>query len=138
MMIAVRIRGQVNVSGEISSTLNSLRLMKKYSCVVIKETPEILGMIKKVRQFIMYGNVNDDVLKLLIEKRARKPGNKPILKTEVEKVEKEIKSSEIKTIKPFFALHPPIGGFKKSTKKMFPKGILGENKNINELIRRML
>lgn len=35
-------------------------------------------------------------------------------------------------------LHPPRGGFKKSTKLEYPKGILGKNKDINKLIERML
>jgi len=46
---------------------------------------------------------------------------------------------EEKNIKPFFRLNPPRGGFKKSTKKMFPNGILGNNKEkINEFIITML
>ena len=40
--------------------------------------------------------------------------------------------------KGFYRLHPPIGGFKKSTKLAFPKGILGEHKDISKLLRRML
>ena len=39
-------------------------------------------------------------------------------------------------IKPFFRLHPPRGGI--NTKYHFPKGVLGENKEINKLILRML
>ena len=37
-----------------------------------------------------------------------------------------------------FALHPPRGGFKKSSKLLYPKGILGKNAKINELVSRML
>jgi len=35
-------------------------------------------------------------------------------------------------------LQPPRGGFKKSTKSLYPRGVLGENKGINDLVRRML
>jgi hypothetical protein len=39
----------------------------------------------------------------------------------------------------YFALHPPIGGFKKSSKLAFPRGILGNHgKEINKLLERML
>jgi len=138
MIILIRIHGQVKVKREIESTLNSLKIMKKYSCVVLNETAEIWGMIKKVRQLISYGKINEDTLKMLVEKRARKMGNKPIKKDEIDKVVEEIKQGKIKSVKPFFTLHPPIGGFKKSTKLMFPKGILGENKEIEKLVRRML
>jgi len=40
-------------------------------------------------------------------------------------------------LKPFFRLHPPRGGLKNS-KEPFPKGVLGYNKEINELVERML
>jgi ribosomal protein L30/L7E len=38
----------------------------------------------------------------------------------------------------YFALHPPIGGLKKSSKLAWPRGILGHNKDINKLLERML
>jgi ribosomal protein L30/L7E len=38
----------------------------------------------------------------------------------------------------YFALHPPIGGLKKSSKLAWPRGILGNNKDINKLLGRMI
>ena len=39
----------------------------------------------------------------------------------------------------YFALHPPIGGLKKSSKLPWPMGLLGnEGKEINKLLVRML
>jgi hypothetical protein len=38
----------------------------------------------------------------------------------------------------FCRLHPPIGGFKKSTKLAYPRGILGDKKDIAKLLERML
>lgn len=38
----------------------------------------------------------------------------------------------------YFALMPPRGGFKKSSKVAWPRGILGHNKDINKLLERML
>jgi len=41
-------------------------------------------------------------------------------------------------VKPFFRLHPPSGGFKRSVKKLYPEGELGyRGKEINELVQRM-
>ena len=37
-----------------------------------------------------------------------------------------------------YHLHPPIGGFKKSSKVAAPKGILGKNEDITKLVGRML
>ncbi len=109
----IRITGEVGLRKEIVETLNRLKLRKKYSCVVFeKQTPEQLGMVKKVRDFVAFGDIDEKTYKKLVEKRKTK-------------------------IKNFFRLHPPRGGIK--TKLHFPKGVLGNHKEkINELIERML
>jgi large subunit ribosomal protein L30 len=115
----IRIKGQIGLRKEIVETLNRLRLRRKYVCVVFENPTKVqLGMIKKVRDFTTFGEINDETYKELVEKRGKK--------------DKEGK------LKLFFRLHPPIGGIE--TKKHFGvgKGVLGENKKINELIKRML
>ena len=69
-------------------------------------------MIKKVRDFVAFGEINNDMYKKLVEKRKNK-------------------------IKNFFRLHPPRKGIK--SKVHYPKGALGNHKDkINELLERML
>ena len=47
--------------------------------------------------------------------------------------------SKIHGIKPWFALNPPRGGFKRKTKKQYGEGgILGEDKELMDIARRML
>jgi len=109
----IRITGDVGLRKDIVETLNRLRLRRKYSCVVF-ENPlkEQLGMIKKVRDFVAFGDIDEKTYKKLVEKRKTK-------------------------IKNFFRLHPPRGGIK--TKLPFPKGVLGNHREaINKLIERML
>ncbi len=109
----IRIKGEVGLRKDIAETLNRLRLRKKYSCIVLENpTKEQLGMITKVRDFIAFGEINEEMYKKLKEKRKTK-------------------------IKNFYRLHPPRGGIK--SKLHFPKGVLGNHgEKINELIRRML
>lgn len=116
MKIAViRIHGQVGLRKEIVETFNRLRLRRKYSCIVLEGTKEELGMVKKVRDFVAYGEISDIVYKKLNEKRKTK-------------------------IKNFYRLHPPRGGI--DAKKHFGetnKAVLGDNREkINELVERML
>jgi large subunit ribosomal protein L30 len=120
MRIAViRIKGRVGLNKEINETLYRMRLRKKYSCVVFEEPNEAqMGMIKSLRNFVSFGEISDETNKKLLEKRGKKD------------------SSEKGKIKPFFSLHPPRGGAK--TKWHAPKGILGENKEMDKLIERML
>ncbi len=114
----IRISGQVGLESHIAETLNRLKLKRKYVCVVLKNpTKEQLGMLKKVKDNVAYGEIDDATYKELVEKRGKK-------------------DSEGK-LKPFFRLHPPRKGIK--AKVHFPKGVLGDHKEkINDLIRRML
>jgi large subunit ribosomal protein L30 len=42
-------------------------------------------------------------------------------------------------IKPWFALAPPRKGFKRKTKRMYQEqGILGENKELLDLVKNMI
>jgi large subunit ribosomal protein L30 len=115
MIAVIRIKGQVKVRKDFTETLNRLGLKKKYSCIVLENPKEEeLGMIKKVRDFVAFGEIDKDTYNELVAKRG-------------------------KGKKRFFNLHPPRGGI--DSKKHFGvgKGVLGNNKEkINDLIRRML
>lgn len=115
MVAIIRITGETGLRKEIVETLNRLRLKRKYSCIVL-ENPgkEQLGMLKKVRDFVAYGEINQETLKELKEKRGKKG-------------------------KEFFRLHPPRRGIDSKKHFGYGKGVLGNNKDkINDLIRRML
>ena len=113
MIAVIRVTGDVNLSERIRETFNRLKLRRKYSCIVLKPTKEQEGMIKKVRDFVAFGEINENTLKKLVEKRGKKSNPN------------------------FFRLHPPRGGIK--SKFHFPRGVLGNHKDkINDLIERML
>ena len=117
MIAVIRIRGQVGLNSDVKETLHRLRIRRKYACQVFeKPTESTFGMIKSVRNFVAYGEISKETYEKLVEVRGKK--------------DKEGK------LKPFFRLHPPRGGAK--TKLHYPKGILGENKKMDELIGRML
>jgi large subunit ribosomal protein L30 len=120
MICIIRIKGQVGLREDIIETFNRLRLRKKYSCVVIEEPNKIhLGMIKKLRDFIAYGEISEEVYKELIKKRGIKDKNGKL--------------------KPFFRLHPPRKGIESKKHFGVGKGVLGNNgEKINDLIIRML
>lgn len=138
MIIAIRISGLVEIPNEVKESLFRLRLRKKYSAALFKETRENELLLKKLRNFIAYGKVNSETISLLIEKRAQPLNSK---KLDVKKVMEGLdkKNLEELGIKPFFRLHPPRGGI--DSKLHFPirKGVLGDNRDkINDLVRRML
>ena len=115
LIAIIRISGMVKVPKDIENALYRLRLRRKYACVVVKPTKDILGMIEKVKYYVAYGEINKETYDKLIKARGKKVGGK---------------------LKPFFRLHPPRRGIK--SKLQYPKGVLGKNKEINKLIERML
>jgi large subunit ribosomal protein L30 len=127
MIAVVRIHGRVDVSYDIKDTLDRLRIHKKLNCVFVDEKDKIkMGMVKKVKDYVMYGSVSDEFVQKVVEARGE-------LKDKTKKVKKTLEN-----IKPWIRLHPPRGGFKKSTKQPIPKGILGKQPEISKLMERML
>ena len=143
MIVVIRLRGSVDRRKEIKDTLAMLRLHRKMHAVLLDEKNEsVMGMVQKTKDWITWGEINDNMLKKLIKKRARKSGNKRITEKEADELFSKLKSGEkIKNmdIKPVFRLSPPSKGFKKSIKQHFPNGELGCRKEkINSLLRRMI
>ena len=117
----VRIRGIVKVRSDIAETMNLLGLKRTNACVVLELNPVVTGMIRKVKDYVTYGEVSEGTLKLLEEKRG---------KTAVK--------NEFKSV---YFLAPPKGGFeRKGIKKPFTVGgVLGNRKEkINDLIAKMV
>ena len=144
MIAAIRIRGLVGKSEKVNNTFQRLRLRKKHVCVLLPERAEIKGMIKKVNNYITYGEIDKETMKELIEKRGKLEGDKKVGSVDEEFINNLIEGKATlkdKKIKPFFRLHPPkkgfgAGGIKKPFKE---RGALGyRGKEINMLIRKML
>ena len=112
-ILVLRIAGQVANKKKDNETLNRLKMRKKFTAILIEETDSIrMGMVKAVGHMVAFGKVDDAFVKELNSKRDAKEG--------------------------VYFLHPPRGGFKKSSKVAAPKGILGKNEDIVKLVGRML
>jgi len=135
MKIAVlRIRGSEGVNRDIEKTLQLLHLYKRNYCAIVGSTPSIRGMLTKAKDYITYGTIDDSLLKTLYEKRGEEYKGEMLKKTKYVEFEG-------KKYKPFFRMHPPIGGFeRKGIKTPFGiGGALGNRKEkINILLNKML
>ncbi|MEM5828413.1 MAG: 50S ribosomal protein L30 [Candidatus Aenigmatarchaeota archaeon] len=152
LLAVIRMRSGIKASKEIKDTLLLLNLRYINSCVLVENTPSILGMLKKVKNYVSYGEIDKETLVLLLKKRLKKIGDK---KVEIEDLKKyginsfeelaellyegKKKLKDFSEFKRVFRLHPPKGGLKKSKKLEYPEGILGYiGKEINNLLRRMI
>jgi large subunit ribosomal protein L30 len=150
--LVVRIRGTVNIPAWAQTTLDSLNLAKKFRATIIAENSETLGMLRKVKDIVAWTSVDASFVKELLEKKGRKNGYKPIMDSDLPEEYKNIDElavaiaenkvttlSNLKSIKPWFALAPPRGGFRRKTKTQYSqKGILGENQELVQLVKNML
>jgi large subunit ribosomal protein L30 len=150
-LLVVRIRGTVNIPYWADMTLRNLNLEKKFTATLVPDSPVYIGMLRKVAEMIAWSKADSTIVKELFLKKARKKGSIPVSDSDVPNeygnreglvraiVEDKIKISELKNIKPFFRLNPPKGGFKRKTKRAYSDGgILGNNRELSDLVRRML
>ena len=138
----VRIRGIRNIKPDLKRTMEMLNIAKPHYVAIVEDTPQNMGMVKKVKDYVTFGAVSEDTLFMLLKKRGEKGSKRlkdlmdePALK----KATKEI--FEGKNLRDFadpaFRLSPPRGG-SKNIKLAYPLGTLGARDNIDSFIKRMV
>lgn len=150
--LVVRMRGQINIPHWAKTTLNLLKLEKKFRATIIPSKENTLGMLDRVKHYVSWQEADLDITKELLNKKGRKSGYKKITNDDLTKLgfktiddlavsvnEGKISLNKIKPIKPWFALSPPRRGFKRSTRKTYGEGgVLGQNQELIELVRSMI
>lgn len=150
--IVVRIKGLADVPHWANTTLRLLKLERKYRATIIPIRENTLGMLKKIQHYIAWKELDDALARELLDKKARKSGYKKISQTDIgaldfasmddlasSLVRGSATLSKLKPLKPWFALAPPRGGFKRSTKRLYgQKGILGQNNELDDIVRKMI
>ena len=150
--LVVRIKGQADVPHWAVTTLKLLRLEKKFRATIIPAKDNTLGMLKKIQHYISWQEIDISTTKELLDKKGRKAGYKKITSEDLSEIgfktmdelassltEGKSTLSKLKPLKPWFAMAPPKHGFKRSTKKLYgQKGVLGHNKELTTLVRRMM
>ncbi len=162
--LVVRMKGTVNVPRWAILTLENLHLNKKFRATIIPENEQTLGMLRKIKELVSWTSIDDAFIKEFVEKKGRVTASRLITTaTKTEQADNNRNSennelqnvdisqvvstlsqnqtylSKISGIKPWFALNPPKGGFKKKSKRSYSQnGILGDNKELISLVKRMM
>lgn len=152
MYAVVRIRGSVHVRGNTSDTLRMLRLNQVNHCVVLPETETTTGMIKRSKDYIAYGILNEDDLVQLLTLRGMLEGKVKLTDGYIKEnseystiadfahavMSGEAQLKDLPNLKPLFRLHPPRKGHKGIKKTVPEGGVLGNHgEKIGELLNRM-
>ena len=152
MYLVIRVRGTTGVIQGIADTLDMLRLNRISHAVLVDENPSYEGMLQKAKDYITWGEVDEDILAAMIAKRGRLPGNVKVTDEyvaentdydNIEELAKDVVESKVKLadvgIKPVFRLHPPRKGYEDIRLSVNEGGSLGyRGENINDLAKRML
>jgi large subunit ribosomal protein L30 len=149
--LVVRIKGTVNIPAWAKTTLANLNLDKKFRATLVAENFQTLGMLRKVKDIVAWTSVDADFIKELLQRRGKMSGYKSLTNGNLPKgfesieelataiAQNKTSMSKLKSVKPWFALAPPKGGFKQKTKKQFSQdGVLGHNEQLVQLVKNML
>lgn len=152
MYAIVQVRGVVNTRREIKDTLKMLRLHHINHCVLVPDTPEYLGMIRKVKDFVAYGEVDAGTIETILRTRGRVAGNAPLTDEYVKSnsayrdipefasalASGEARLTDVPGVKPVLRLHPPRKGYRTIKRTVQQGGALGYyGEEINSLLHRM-
>ncbi len=115
MIAAVRVRGDVDVGQRISRTLNDLKLRKKNQCVVYEDSDAIEGMLNVAKDYIAYGEIDEDTLEKLEDRKSE-----------------EVEKGDV------IDLTPPSGGYRNTKKQAGQGGSLGKRGDMDDLLDSMV
>jgi len=149
----VRVRGSISAQREDKETLDMLHLDRTNHAVLVDNRPEFMGMLKRVRNYVTWGEASKETVALLLNERGRLAGGKKLTDEYAQKVgykslseladavaSCKVEHRKLPDMQPVFKLHPPTKGFKGKTKKSFGAG--GEagcrGERINALVKRMV
>ena len=136
----IRVRGLTGIRTKVEDTLRMIRLYKKNYCCVLPNSPLYTGMLNKAKDYITWGDINDETFNLLVEKRGEEFNGREC-DTKKKIIYNDFFLHNNKKFKKYFRLNPPIKGFgRKGIKYSFQQGgALGyRGEKINDLIKRMI
>jgi large subunit ribosomal protein L30 len=149
----VRVRGSARLPAKLKDTLRMLHLLKVNHCAVVDDTPHYNGMLQHVKDRVTWGEIGDEEMLKLLEKRGRVTGDRKLTEEYIKKNTKfvsiakftekfmkgEAKLKDIPGLKPYFRLNPPRGGYENIKKQYANKGTLGKRgAAMGALLERML
>jgi len=139
----VRIRGRRNFEPKIKKTLEMLSLHRTNQCVLMDDSPSVLGMLQLCKDYVAFGPIKEDTLAALMAKRGEK-GSRMLSEImeagDIKEAAKKIMHGE--KVENFadrvFRLHPPRKGFDDIKRPVAQGGDLGFRKDMDSLVKRMM
>lgn len=153
LIAVIRLRGTVNVQNKIQETLKMLNMNRTNYMTLVPNTSSYIGMLNKAKDYITWGEINQQALEYIIEKRGELTGKKKITNKYLKEntpyptikalskafLNGAANFKDVPEMKKFFRLHPARKGYKTVKRGFAEGGDLGyRGSAINELILRMM
>ncbi len=151
--VVIRVRGIPDVNRDIAHTMDLLGLNRVNHAVVVPETDSIKGMLQKAKDYVTWGEVDQETLAAMIRARGRVAGDDSVTDDYLKErsefatvedmakaiIENDYRMKDVDGAKPVFRLHPPVKGYEGNKRSFQNGGALGyRGAKINDLINRML
>ena len=147
----VKVRGSINVKPKIKETMKLMRLNRVNHCVIVPENETYDGMLKIIKDYVTWGEVDVETTELMLESSGKTSSNATFTKNELKASsfktmkalaknlsEGKVVMRDVPKLKPLFRLHPPRKGYEGVKRSFKEGGALGyRGEKINQLIRRM-
>jgi len=152
-LAVVRVRGVGDASPEVEKTLKNLHLNRNCHITLVENSPSFLGMLKRVRNFVTWGEITKENILFMLKERGKLVGDKQLDDEYAQKVgyktleelaeaiyKLETEFQKLPDIKPVFRAHPPKKGYKGKIKKSYNVGgVTGyRGETINKLVENMV
>lgn len=152
MYAAVRLRGGVKTRQDIKDTLSMMRLDRINHCVILPETPNYQGMIRKAKDYIAWGPIDAETLAQMLENRGKLEGGEDLTEEYLSKntsfksflelakaiCEGKAQIVDVPKMKPVFRMHPARKGLKGTKRNTLEGGDLGfHGVEIKALLNKM-
>jgi len=152
MIAAIRLRGRTGIKKDVAQTLDMLKLTRINHAVLIEDNPSYNGMLQKAKDYITWGEVDQETIKEILSKRGKTAGNNKLTEgylkentdfSSIDDLSKALIDSDVKLedngVKPVFRLHPPRSGYENIKKTFVESGSLGyRGDKIKDLIKKMI
>ena len=150
MLAVVKIRGSNKTNVGIKMAFQELRLTRNNHLVLVDESQ--IGQIKKAKDYVTWGEIDEEHVVKLLQEKGRMTGNKPLDDAVLKELgfasinemaskllDGSLRVKDIEGMKPVFRMNPPRRGYHSTRKTYKLKGALGyRGKDINKLIDAML
>ncbi len=126
LLIAIRIKGTINVRNDVKKTLELLHLKRKFNASVLRDSLVVRGMLQKAKDYVIWQELPYEKAVELFQKKGKVNGSNPLTleylnSNGINDFESFVKlydegKIELKSlgIKPYFGLPPPKKGIPRS------------------------